>query len=171
MFDFDVRSGDQQLDREERARLAPARPPRDPLSQQIGKLPRRPPLLVEPSLPLAEASALMTNRRVGTALVTSHGVLLGLLKERNVMRVLIEPSGTAGQLPVWRAMAPATETLLETDTVGYAVQKLWSRDSSAMPLVRGDGVPCGVLEIQDIVAWMCGRVGAGPRRRPVAKTV
>ena len=163
MFDFDVRSGQDQpyTDR-------PTAQPWQPVQQAcffepLSSLPRRSAVMVAPGLSLAKAFTLMAERRATAALVASHGVLLGMLSEHEMARRLLEDEASAGQLPVWKAMAPAAETLLESDTVAYAVHKLCARGGRAMAIVEPSGAPLGVLEIQDVVAWMCGRVGAGPR--------
>ncbi|MEP6655295.1 MAG: CBS domain-containing protein [Myxococcales bacterium] len=163
MFDFDVRSGNNRPVDEPRGG-GPARGEEtDVALDAISTLPRRSPLVVGPLVSLRSALGLMAGRQVAAALVASHGVLLGILNERDLAHRLLEPDAEDGQLAVWRVMNPNTETLLDTDSVAYATTKLWARGGRAMPVLRSDGMLHGLLETQDIVIWMCGRVGAGPR--------
>ena len=165
MFDFDVRSGSDPSENDWLKDLARLRAAGEEFSQPLAEIPRRAPLVVAPSWTLREAFKLMVERHAGAALVASHGVLLGMLSERQIVRQLLEPQNAPGELPVWRVMASEPETLLESDSVAYAIRKLWALGGSAMPIVRPSGAVFGLLETQDIVSWMCGRVGAGPATR------
>lgn len=184
MFDFDVRSGSLRPDnlRQEGLRVAALRSENDSgpndlaalgrlgasgyhFADPITDVPRRPPVVLVPSWTVREAFGLMVERHASVALVASHGVLLGTLSEREIVRRLLESQQAAGDVPVWEAMVSEPETLLETDTVAYAIRKLWTLGGRAMPIVRASGAVFGVLETQDLVSWMCGRVGASPQVR------
>jgi CBS domain-containing protein len=165
MFDFDVRSGGTPFEPELLEDLAPLGAAGSEFSEPIANIPRRAPLVVAPSWTLREAFRMMAERHLGAALVASHGVLLGMLSEREIVRRLLEPQAGAGEMPVWQAMVSEPETLLESDTIAYAIKKLWTLGGRAMPIVRPSGAVFGVLDTQDVVAWMCGRVGAAPSPR------
>ena len=111
----------------------------------------------------------MAHRHASVALVASHGVLLGMLSEREIVRRLLEPQALTGDLPVWQVMVTDPDTLLESDTVAYAIRKLWTLGGRAMPIVRPSGSIFGVLEAQDLVTWMCSRATA--RSAPFAGEV
>jgi CBS domain-containing protein len=163
MFDFDVRSGNIQPADQPRGGVAARAEETDAVLDAISTLTRRAPLVVGPLVSLRSALGLMADRQVAAALVASHGVLLGILNERDLVHRLLETDAEKGQLAVWRVMQPNTETLLDTDSMAYAATKLWARGGRAMPVLRRNGVLYGLLETQDVVAWMCGRVGAEPR--------
>lgn len=161
MFDFDVRSGDELSEPELPGNLIRLRAGTE-LCEPIAKIPRRSPLLVAPSWTVREAFNLMSHRHSSAALVASHGVLLGMLSEREIVRRLLEPQPLAGDLPVCQVMVTDPETLLESDTVAYAIRKLWTLGGRAMPIVRPSGSIFGILETQDLVTWMCSRATARP---------
>ncbi len=165
MFDFDVRSGSDPLEPDLLMGLARLRAVGEEFCQPLANIARRAPLVVGPSWTVREAFNLMIDRHAGAALVASHGVLLGMLSERQIVRHLLDAQASPGELPVWRVMAPEPETLLESDTVAYAIRKLWTLGGSAMPIVRPSGAVFGLLETQDLVSWMCGRVNAGSPAR------
>ncbi|MBC8131987.1 MAG: CBS domain-containing protein, partial [Deltaproteobacteria bacterium] len=118
MFDFDVRSGknpeadapqgDRRLGHDYLYPFLPdagsSHPCEDSvsieLSEPISQIPRRAPLVVAPACTLQDAFRLMAEREASAALVASHGVLLGMLTERDVVRRLLEPETAVGNLPV-----------------------------------------------------------------------
>lgn len=175
MFDFDVRSGYDQA-----APPPPVPPPaaepstghqRPPahevvglfalgedLCQPIAVVPRRQPVVVAPSLSLQSVLEAMRERHADAALVASHGILLGVVRERDLIHRAVRGRPATGDLPVAEVMAIDFESLLETDGVDYAVRKLWSLGGIPMPVVRPNGSFCGLLETQDIVAWLCDRI-------------
>lgn len=167
MFDFDVRAGNDHHDNQQNAAAGLWALEGDGMAAGITVIPRRPAVAVSPGCRLREAFRLMSGRNAGAALVASHGVLLGMLHERDVVRRLLDGDENAGDLPVWRVMAAQPDTLVESDSVAYALRKLWAREGRAMAIVGPSGTPLGVLETQDVVAWMCGRVGAPPPENSV----
>jgi CBS domain-containing protein len=66
------------------------------------------------------------------------------------------------------------DTLLESDAVGYALRRLRTSGLRALPVVQPSGSLTGLLDINDIVAWLCDRLAARtaswdariPTRRP-----
>lgn len=160
MFDFDVRSGQDLAEPEMLAKLSRVRALREELSEPVARVARRSPVVVAPATTLREASDLMTKQRVRAGLVVSHEVLLGTLSESEIVRRLLADPPVTAESPVWKVMVAEPETLLENDTVAYAVQKLWILGARAMPVMRPNGTLAGLLDTQDIVAWLCDRMSA-----------
>lgn len=183
MFDFDVRSG-QDVSPEITLRFAkstsdpaaklavPAAVPvtilaslarnqalREELSEPVARIPRRPSVVVAPLVALRDALQLMSDEDAIAALVTSHGVLLGTLTERAILRRLLAEPPAVAMTPVWKVMSTQADTLLDSDTVAYAIRKLRTAGAQAMPIVRPDGATNGLLDAQDIVVWLCDRMG------------
>jgi CBS domain-containing protein len=165
MFDFDVRSGQDTPMPEILADISRAGTPRagalrEEFAEPVTKIPRRSPLVLAPSCGLREALKLMAHRHAAEAMVASHGVLLGMLSEREIVLRMLEADAPTADLPVWKVMSADPETLLDSDTIAYAVRKLWTLGGRAMPIVRSNGALAGLLETQDVVAWICERMGA-----------
>jgi CBS domain-containing protein len=165
MFDFDVRSGRNREAAENAVLTEVLADPsphdllRNELSACIAQVPRRRPLLVGPSSPVKTALRLMAERPCGAVLVASHGVMLGMLSAFDVFQRMLDAKAPDAllALPAAEAMDSRPQTLLESDTVGYAVRKLWSLDGRPMPIVQPSGAFSGLLETQDVLAWLCGR--------------
>jgi CBS domain-containing protein len=165
MFDFDVRSGNEPSPGHTPGGLTGLTLPREVLSEHVTHVRRRAPVILGPACPAREALARMAERHARAALVASHGVLLGTLTERDVVRRLIElPAGASlADAPVFQLMSAEPDALLETDTVGYAISKLWSLGGQPLPIVRPTGALLGLLESQDILAWIGDRaLGPSP---------
>jgi CBS domain-containing protein len=160
MFDFDVRSGNEPPSRPRLDGLGGLTIPRELLAEPVTQVRRRAPVMLLPACPARDALARMAERHARAALVASHGVLLGTLTERDVVRRLIElPAGSSlAEAPVFQLMSSEPDTLLDTDSVGYAIRKLWSLGGQPLPIVRPTGALLGLLESQDILAWIADRV-------------
>ncbi|MES1172518.1 MAG: CBS domain-containing protein [Bacteroidota bacterium] len=164
MFDFDVRSGHDPVSPELLAGLSQGRALPADLSEPVTRIPRRAPLVVPPSFPLRSTLKVMAERHAAAALVASHGVLLGMLGEREIVRRLVDGNIASADLPVGEVMTAEVETLFESDTVAYAVRKLWTLGGRPLPIVTPNGGLWGLLETHDVVSWLCGRMGAaGPK--------
>lgn len=155
MFDFDVRSGNEMLS-PEAALPALGNLPSE-LTEPVAAVRRRPPVIVTPACPVREALSRMAEAHLGTALVAAHGVLLGVLSERDILRRLVEQSSGVAALPVVQLMDAEPDALMETDTVGYALRKLWTRGGRPLPIVRANGALVGQLDAQDLIAWVVDR--------------
>jgi CBS domain-containing protein len=166
MFDFDVRSG-CEADSGRREPLVDiqgtlALTLGEEFSQPLSRVHVRPAVVCEPFCSLADACRLMADRKVGTALVASLGVLLGTISESDLVRALLSSGTHERNGAVWKLMAPGPETLLESDSVAYAIRKLGMLGVRAMPIVRAGGAPFGLLEADDLVAWISGRMAHAP---------
>jgi CBS domain-containing protein len=174
MFDFDVRSGraseaaengtltkilvDLSSDPLRPGLLRAGGPPRDEFSECVAQIPRRPPVVVGPSSLVKTALGLMTERPGSAVLVGSHGVLLGMLSALDVLQRMLDSHAPLGELPVSSLMESRPQTLLEGDSIGYAVRKLWTLGGRPMPIVQPSGAFLGLLETQDVLAWwLCDR--------------
>lgn len=105
-------------------------------------------LFVEPETTLGEASTLMGERRVGSALVTEDGRLVGILTERDVVRAM----SSAHDAPVrpcieWMTKHPTTAP---PDTpVKEALRTMVDGGFRHLPIVDGDR-PVGMVSMRDI---------------------
>lgn len=162
MFDFDVRATTPLTESELLESLARVPALDDDLRTPIEGIPRRPALILDPQRTLKEAADVMAERRMGTALVASHGVLLGVLAERDILAKMMESPAATRNAAVWTAMTKGAgpDTLLESDAVGYALRRLRTLGVRALPVVHPSGGLRGLFDINDIVAWLCDRLAA-----------
>src|SRR5262245_19653241 len=108
----------------------------------------RDPYAVGPDTPLAQAAALLRQRRMGTLVVMDEKRrLLGLLTERD-MRFVPPDAGTVAtrMTPVDRLVVGRGELSLEA-----AEQIMTERKVKKLPLVDGDGTLVGLMTAKDIL--------------------
>jgi CBS domain-containing protein len=162
MFDFDVRATTPLSESELLETLARVPALDDDLRTPIDEIPRRPALILDPQRSLTDAAAVMAERRMGTALVASHGVLMGVVTERDILAAVMSSPAAAPTATVWTAMTKGAgpDTLLESDAIGYALRRLRALGVRGLPIVRPTGDLRGLLDINDIVAWLCDRLAA-----------
>ena len=159
MFDFDVRDIPPEPEAELSSHLAvPGF--RYELQTPIGLIPRRPSLTVPPNQSLRDVTVAMRERRTGTALVASEGVILGVVLQHNVLAQLMATPALTPESPVWMAMVNDQETLFETDTAGLALDRMRRAGSRSLPIVSGSGALRGLLDLHDLIAWLCDRLVA-----------
>jgi CBS domain-containing protein len=160
MFDFDVRATTLLSESELLESLARVPALDRDLRTPIEEIPRRPPLILDPQRTLREAAELIAERRLGTALIASHGVLLGVVGERDILAALLNAPALAADSPVSAAMAKGAgpDSLAEGDTVAQALRHLRTLGVQALPLVGPTGDLRGLLDTHDIVAWLCDRL-------------
>jgi CBS domain-containing protein len=124
------------------------------LRESLGKVPRRPMLVVPATANVAEALRLMNEAHVGCAIIVRDGKLVGIFTERDVLRRV------AGQIdvahtPVVNVMTADPDTLPASASIAFALNKMSVEGYRHIPLVDGEHRPVGVVAVRDIVAWMC----------------
>jgi CBS domain-containing protein len=160
MFDFDVRATTPLSESELLESLARVPALDDDLRRPIEEIPRRPVLILDPQRSLKDVARVMAERRMGTALVASHGVLMGVVTERDILANVLESPASAAASAVWTVMTKdaGPDTLLESDAVGYALHRLRTLGVGALPVIQPAGGLRGLLDVNDIVAWLCDRL-------------
>ena len=123
--------------------------------ESLGKVPRRPMLVVPATATVSEAMRLMNEAHVGCAIIVREGKLVGIFTERDVLRRVagqIDPTRTT----VDKVMTEDPDTLPATASIAFALNKMSVEGYRHIPLVDSDHRPVGVVAVRDIVAWMCG---------------
>ena len=104
---------------------------------------------VRPDQPLADATAIMADKDIGSLVVMEHGDLVGMLTFREVMLSLVKSSGTLGSTLVRSAMDdhPLTCTLeTELDEVR---RMMLERHARYMPVMDRRTL-MGVISFYDV---------------------
>lgn len=105
---------------------------------------------VEPSADLVTAAKLLTTRRIGVLVVIDDGGhLVGILSERDIVRVLAENASAALQLPVSQVMTRTVSTCGVDDTVSSVLKRMTAGRFRHMP-VLDNHIVVGLISIGDI---------------------
>ena len=110
---------------------------------------------VEPGAKLADAIKILSERRIGAALVLSQGRIEGILSERDIVRVLGERGASVLEEPVSSVMTRKVVSCREKDTVSEIMEIMTNGKFRHLPVVE-DGRVAGLISIGDVVKWRVG---------------
>ena len=114
----------------------------------VGELMSKPACLVDPETTLAEATTMMGEYRVGSALVVSSDRLIGILTERDVVRAM-STAHDAPMRPVVEWMTNQPTTAPPDTPVRDALRTMVEGGFRHLPIMDGETV-VGVLSMRDI---------------------
>ena len=128
-----------------------------PLLQQMFERPvtdllRTPPILMEPVDNLEKAIDAMRERRRGCVLVVNGDKrLFGVFTERDAVIKLSVDDVSWRRWTLGDCMTPAPQTIVETTTIGEALNKMNAGRFRHIPVVDVEGRALGIVSIRDIL--------------------
>ena len=104
---------------------------------------------ITPEDSLAEAATLMAERDIGSLVVISHGLVVGMLTFREVIQAVVKNGGSYGTTTVYRAMdnGPLICTM-ETD-IDEVRRMMLDRHARYMPVIN-NRMLMGVISFYDV---------------------
>ena len=110
------------------------------------------PLAVEPDTTIREVFGLMRAQRASSVLVCREGVLVGIVTERDALRLLA--SSDSLDQPIERVMVSQPATIRAEETVGAAIQKMSDGGYRRLPVIDAAGRPLGLLRTSGVVRYL-----------------
>ncbi len=105
----------------------------------------------QPHRTLKEVVDLLASKGVGAVVVADAAMsVLGILSERDVVRVMAQHGAAALDDPVSRHMTPKVITVTRDDTVDHVMQTMTEGRFRHLPVVE-DGRLVGIISIGDVV--------------------
>lgn len=105
---------------------------------------------IEPTADLVAAAKLLNTRRIGVlAVIDAGGRLVGILSERDIIRVLAESAGAAVQLSVAEVMTRKVSTCGVNDSTTSVLKSMTTGKFRHMP-VLDNHLLIGLVSIGDI---------------------
>jgi CBS domain-containing protein len=114
---------------------------------------------ITPGASVAEAVALLGERRIGAVPVIEGGRVVGIFSERDVIRVLKDGGAAALEGPVSAAMTAPAVTVSRNDAVIAALSLMTHRRIRHLPVLDGDAL-VGFVSIGDLVKYRIDRIEA-----------
>jgi len=111
------------------------------------------PLRVSPEQSVAEAVALMRQKKVGCVLVCRGTSLVGIFTERDLMRRVLA-AGLPLSLPVAEFMTPRPVTICPKAPIAVALRRMEEGGYRHLPVVDETGRTLGVLSVKRIVHYL-----------------
>jgi CBS domain-containing protein len=120
----------------------------------VGDLMTKDLLTVDPADSLGEAAQKMTERGVGSVVVSDYGRMIGILTERDVMKaVAARTHSSEARVREW--MTPNPVTVPPDTPVEEAGKIMLDAGFRHLPVVDDDR-PVGIVSIRDLAAWGIG---------------
>ncbi|HWV40704.1 CBS domain-containing protein [Pseudorhodoplanes sp.] len=108
---------------------------------------------IAPTATLAEATKILSERKIGALVVTgAGGRIIGILSERDIVRALAQHGGEALQLPLTDVMTRKVVTCTPRDTVAVLMERMTAGKFRHLP-VTDDGALTGIISIGDVVKY------------------
>ena len=105
----------------------------------------------QPHRTLKEVVELLAAKGVGAVVVSDASLsVLGILSERDVVRVIARHGASALQDPVSRHMTPKVVTVTSEDTIEHVMQTMTAGRFRHVPVVDGSRLT-GIISIGDVV--------------------
>jgi len=106
---------------------------------------------IEPTADLTAAVKLLAERRIGAVVILGADQrIVGILSERDIVRVLAELGPTALNEPVGQVMTRDVKTCSEDDTIEGLMSRMTTGKFRHMPVVQ-QGKLVGIVSIGDVV--------------------
>lgn len=108
---------------------------------------------IRPEHSVSDAAALMSNKRVGVAIVCdAKGRLQGVISERDIVAGITQYGKGVLDMPVRNIMSSPVVTCTPQDTVKGIMETMTKRRIRHLPVVDGDDV-VGIVSIGDAVNY------------------
>lgn len=106
---------------------------------------------LEPDATLARAAQLLGARRIGAVVITNAaGRIVGILSERDIVRVIGEVGAEALSMTVDRVMTAKVKTCHDDHTINQMMELMTRGRFRHLP-VEKDGKLAGIISIGDVV--------------------
>jgi CBS domain-containing protein len=154
MFDFDV-LGISALDDDRPPEACALRTVT--LNAPITDVPRGPALALAPEATLATALEAMRRRARSAIVIVQRQRPLGVVTDRDIVNHTASGGGDLGDVPLAEVMS-ACGNLRASETVGSALRRMCALRQWHLPLVCGQGLLIGSLDISDLCLWLRDRM-------------
>ncbi len=105
-----------------------------------------------PSLQVADAARLLSEKRIGSLLILDRGKIAGILSERDIVRTLAAEGPSCLDGPVSRLMTSKVETCAPSQTIADVMEMMTNGRFRHVPVLDRD-VLAGMISIGDVVKW------------------
>jgi len=104
---------------------------------------------ITPEDSLADAAQLMAEKDIGSLVVMSNGLVVGMLTFREVIHTLVKNGGSFGTTTVYRAMDPGPLTCTMSTDMDEVRRMMLDRHARYMPVID-NRMLMGVISFYDV---------------------
>lgn len=111
----------------------------------------KPPIVIHYNASLSEAAKLMYDNRIGSVMIVDdRGVLVGILTERDLLR-LVATNRACKDEPLYAIMTKNPITIGPDASIYDALKKMREYGVRHLPVVDREGKPVGMVSVRDII--------------------
>ena len=110
------------------------------------------PICVEPNAPVGDVLDALRDSNQGSVLVCNDGKLTGVFTERDALRLLAASADMSA--PIQSKMTSEPVTILSSETVGDAIQKMAIGGYRRLPVIDDANQPVGLLRVDHILHYL-----------------
>jgi len=121
------------------------------LNDSVKRICKLSPIIVKPGTSIRKALRRFQSASIGSVLIVDNNKLVGIFTERDVMMKIVGRGLNFDEEVVDTYMTPVVETLLETDTIAAALNKMYIGGFRHIPVVNSAGEPVSVVSVTDII--------------------
>jgi CBS domain-containing protein len=108
---------------------------------------------IEPNVKLSSAIRLLAENRLGALVVTgAEGRVVGIISERDIVRVFATHGAAAMDLPLNEVMTRKVVTCTSNDTIASLMERMTGGKFRHIPVVEADRL-IGIVSIGDVVKY------------------
>ena len=112
----------------------------------------------DPHASIADAVKLLATRRIGAVVVTGADQrIVGILSERDIVRVLAEQGPSVLSAPIAQVMTRKVSTCSECDTVSDVMEQMTAGKFRHVPVIDREQL-VGIISIGDVVKHRLGEM-------------
>lgn len=100
---------------------------------------------------LAAVRQMLSISETGLLILTPGGELVGIITDKDVMRLVAERYTQLDKVEVWEVMSKNLKTIAHTATVDEALGLMTEQHIHHLPVMQGDK-PVGLISLDDIIA-------------------
>jgi CBS domain-containing protein len=108
-------------------------------------------ITIEPTATLEAAIKILTDRNIGALVVLGpQQRVIGILSERDIVRVMAEEGAHALALPLSQVMTRKVKTCSQSDTIGILMEQMTTGKFRHIPVIEDERL-VGIVSIGDVV--------------------
>jgi CBS domain-containing protein len=107
-----------------------------------------------PEATVYEAIGLMGEKNIGALVVVEHGVVAGVLSERDYSRKVVLQGRTSRETLVGDILTRPAITVRKKDGIEKCMQLMTSNRIRHLPVVNDEGKALGLVSMGDLVNWV-----------------
>jgi CBS domain-containing protein len=128
------------------------------MSDILGQLNPKSPIVVAPSTALRDVLRLLVDNAIGCALVVDGEKTVGIFSERDAVVKVGSRIDELGSEPISQFMTPDPQALEASAKIAFALQRMDVGGYRHVPIVDPEGKVNGIVSVRDILKYITAKI-------------